>query len=111
VKIAKRLGAVAATTAALVGFIGTVPAAAAADSVHRGSTTCFNWSWGDGTISWTIYAHNTCGSTKGLEFTTSVGATGCMTVAGGAKEHHKYADKPNSNSFHDVKECPPGTGD
>ncbi|MFD8718380.1 hypothetical protein ACFV2H_10230 [Streptomyces sp. NPDC059629] len=110
-KIAKRLGAVAATTAALVGFVGTVPAAAAADSVHRGSTTCFNWSWGDGTVTWTVYAHNTCGSTKGLDWTTSTGAEACMWVAGGAKEHHVYPDEPKNNTWHDVSSCPPGTGD
>ncbi|MFF1720184.1 hypothetical protein [Streptomyces sviceus] len=107
----KRLGAIAATTAALVGFVGTLPAAAAAEAVHRGSTTCYNWSWGDGTISWTVYASNTCGSSKGLEWTTESGAIACMWVAGHDQEHHKYASKPKSSTFHDVSSCPPGTGD
>jgi hypothetical protein len=27
---------------------------------HTGTSGCFNWSWADGTVSTTVYFHNTC---------------------------------------------------
>ena len=112
--LARRASVLTATTAVLLGMVGTGSASAADVStraVHRGSTACFNWSWGDGTISWTVYASNTCNRSRGLSFKGTGDAIACIWVAGNSQEHHKYAYKPKSDSFKEVSQCPPGTGD
>ena len=101
------------STAGLCALGTALPAHAAtesADAVHRGSTTCFNYSWGDGgVISTTVYASNTCGSTKRLQFSFG-GVIACMVVAGHDQEHHSYG-LFNPSNFKEVGSCPPGTGD
>lgn len=92
--------AAASATAALGLTLGaTTPAAAAteaADAVHRGSVTCFNYSWGDGTVTWTVYYHNTCSST--YQFWVKTGATSafetCITVGGDGQGSKVFYNKP-----------------
>ncbi|MGJ5895969.1 hypothetical protein DF268_38745 [Streptomyces sp. V2] len=112
--LTKRVSVLTATTALLLGAVGAGSASAADVStraVHRGSAGCINWSWGDGTISWTVYASNTCGTSRGLAFRSTGGAIACIWMGARSQEHHTYPAKPDSDSFTNVAQCPVGTGD
>ncbi|MEV6383939.1 hypothetical protein AB0M31_31560 [Streptomyces sp. NPDC051773] len=95
-----RKGAVVAATAAMALSVGaTTPAAAAgaaADEVHRGTRGCINYSWGDGSVTWTVYYSNTCNSTQ--QFWVKTGSTSvfetCITVGAKDKGNKVFYNKP-----------------
>ncbi|MGV9993318.1 hypothetical protein [Streptomyces sp. NPDC003374] len=94
-----RIGVVAAGSAALLGLAAVTPASAAtmsAASVHRGSVGCFNYSWGDGSATYTIYYHNTCNVRSAIAGTTNAlfNNKWCATVGAGAKGHTVVYNKP-----------------
>ncbi|MBO1334703.1 hypothetical protein [Streptomyces sp. VRA16 Mangrove soil] len=68
-------------------LVGVVPADAA-DTVHRGRTGCFSWSWKDGgVLTTTVYYRNRCTTTHTLRIHWSSEASGDedIKVKGGAK--------------------------
>jgi hypothetical protein len=91
----------AAATAVLgVGVVmgGALPADAATASVHRGSDGCFNYSYGDGIETTTVYFHNTCGHSANLWINWHNGSlrfATCQAVGGGAKGHIKRRGVPS----------------
>lgn len=106
----KILGKSLAATVLTVGLGAafTLPAQAATMSpmsTHRGSTTCFNWSWADGNTTATIYYHNTCSTTKHLCVWWKDGQENNMhrvTAAGDAKGHLK---EPGTIKSQDIEDC------
>ncbi|MEW5355943.1 MULTISPECIES: hypothetical protein [unclassified Streptomyces] len=94
-----RLGVIAAGSAALLGIAAVSPASAAtmsAAAVHRGSVGCFNYSWGDGSVTYTIYYHNTCSVKSAIAGTTTAlfNNKWCANVAAGGKGHTVVYNKP-----------------
>ncbi|GGR79085.1 hypothetical protein GCM10010269_17900 [Streptomyces humidus] len=96
--------AAAAASAALILGAAAAPASAAtggADAVHRGSASCVNYSWGDGTATWTVYYHSTCDATA--QFWVKTGATSvfetCITVKPDAKGSKVFYNKPLSFGY------------
>ncbi|MGW3241258.1 hypothetical protein [Streptomyces sp. NPDC001070] len=72
--IIQRTALVSAAAAAVLGIATSAPASAASVAphcVHRGSVGCFTYSWGDGSITWTIYHHNTCDTRAPIAGTTN----------------------------------------
>ncbi|MYW64801.1 hypothetical protein GTY65_12100 [Streptomyces sp. SID8379] len=62
--------------------------AAAVDTVHRGRTGCFSWSWKDGgVLTTTVYYRNSCSTAHTLRIRWSSEASGTedIRVKGGAK--------------------------
>lgn len=96
----QRLGAVAAAAAAILAVSASTPAMAATSadasplSYHSGSTGCFSWSWTDGSVTWTVYYHNTCSGKSGLEVRTGAFTTECIKASGGAKGNYVFYNKP-----------------
>lgn len=106
-----RKGAIVAATAATALAIGATAPAAAADAastraVHRGSAKCINWSWGDGSVTWTVYYHSTCSSTA--QFWVKTGATSafetCITVKPDGRGSKVFYNKP-LNFGHKTGSC------
>ncbi|MFJ9539474.1 hypothetical protein ACIRPX_19715 [Streptomyces sp. NPDC101225] len=97
--IRQRFSVIAAGSAALLAIAAGAPAGAAtmsADSVHRGSVGCFNYSWGDGSATYTIYYHNTCSVKSAIAGTTNAlfNNKWCANVAADGKGHTVVYNKP-----------------
>ncbi|RPE45201.1 hypothetical protein EDD90_8464 [Streptomyces sp. Ag109_O5-1] len=95
----QRFGVMAVGSAALLVMGSAAPAGAAsldADSVHRGSVGCFNYSWGDGDVTYTIYYHNTCSEKSAFAGTTNalVDNKWCANVDADGKGHVVVYAKP-----------------
>ena len=95
----QRFGVVAAGSVAILGIAAVTPVSAAtmsAASVHRGSVGCFNYSWGDGTATYTIYYHNTCTVKSAFAGTTNalVNNKWCANVDADGKGHTVVYSKP-----------------
>ncbi|WP_338699962.1 hypothetical protein V2W30_25085 [Streptomyces sp. Q6] len=87
-------------TAALTGatLLATPAAPAAADTVHRGTTGCFSWSWQDGgTLTTTVYYRNHCRTahTFRIRWSSEASGTEDIDVGGG--------DKGSTWSFYSLK--------
>jgi hypothetical protein len=85
--------AVVAATAAMV-LVGSGAAMAASPSgvvaplsKHTGTAGCFNWSWADGTVSTTVYFHNTCSHSEVIAISWSGGHYVSGSIAAGEKAH------------------------
>ncbi|GLV84127.1 hypothetical protein Slala03_38160 [Streptomyces lavendulae subsp. lavendulae] len=83
-----RISGVAVTTGVALAAMGlSSPAYAAAESMHRGTTGCFNWSWADGVSTTTVYYSNTCDRTASINIWWQDGSTSRMKkVTAGAGE-------------------------
>lgn len=84
--------AVLAATAAMVlvgsgAAMAASPSAVAPMSKHTGTSGCFNWSWADGTITTTVYFHNTCPHKEVIAISWSGGGYATATIQAGAKGH------------------------
>ncbi|MEV0978278.1 hypothetical protein [Streptomyces sp. NPDC049915] len=95
----QRFSVLAAGSAVILGIAAATPASAAgmsAESVHRGSVGCFNYSWGDGSATYTIYYHNTCNVKSAIAGTTSAlfNNKWCANVAADGKGHTVVYNKP-----------------
>lgn len=95
----QRFALVTAGSLAVLGMVAATPASAAtlsADSVHRGSVGCFNFSWADGTATYTIYYHNTCTVKSAIAGTTDAlfDNKWCANVAADGKGHTVVYNKP-----------------
>ncbi|MEU3711878.1 hypothetical protein [Streptomyces catenulae] len=98
------------TAAAAVLAFGAGPASADSgpgptiQRTHRGSTGCFNWSWADGTVTTTVYWHNTCKTSHFLR--VRFGDTGhCFQTAGHKKAHATFGAPPSSIRDTGTKGC------
>jgi prepilin-type processing-associated H-X9-DG protein len=99
VNLKQRLSVIAAGSVAILGIAAGTPASAAtasADSVHRGSVGCFNYSWADGSATYTIYYHNTCTVKSAIAGTTNAVFNNkwCANVAADGKGHTVVYNKP-----------------
>lgn len=87
-RVTKFVATALVVPAAILASTGTASA-----STHRGTSGCFNWSWADGTISATVYYHNTCNRTETINiWWKASGGRHIMhaaTVKAGAKGHIK----------------------
>ncbi|MFB9908850.1 hypothetical protein [Allokutzneria oryzae] len=92
------LKAAAVTGVAVAATVVTAGPASAA--VHRGKSDCFAWSWGDGTISTTVYWHNTCDETRQLVIKLDEGSYYYAKVKANAKGHRKFYDTPKEIRDH-----------
>ncbi|MEV6027281.1 hypothetical protein [Streptomyces sp. NPDC052036] len=98
-KLKQRFSLIAAGSVAILSITAATPASAAtmsADSVHRGSVGCFNYSWGDGSATYTIYYHNTCNVKSAIAGTTNAlfNNKWCADVAADGKGHTVVYNKP-----------------
>ncbi|GAA3173932.1 MULTISPECIES: hypothetical protein [Streptomyces] len=100
------LGAAAAAVIAL----GAGPADAASASVpsiqkmHRGTSHCFRYSWADGTVTTTVYWHNTCKSSHFLRI--RFGGDGrCFQTPGRSKRQATFFGPPASIKDTGTKGC------
>ncbi|MFF4960790.1 hypothetical protein [Streptomyces sp. NPDC001222] len=98
-KLKQRFSLIAASSVAILSITAATPASAAtmsADAVHRGSIGCFNFSWGDGSVTWTIYYHNTCNVKSAIAGTTNglVNNKWCADVAADGHGHTVVYNKP-----------------
>ncbi|MFF4313631.1 hypothetical protein ACWDFR_11740 [Streptomyces sp. 900105755] len=94
-----RFAVTAASSVAILGMVAVTPASAATlspASSHTGSVGCFNYSWADGTVSYTIYYHNTCTVKSAIAGTTDAlfDNKWCANVAADGKGHTVVYNKP-----------------
>jgi hypothetical protein len=95
----QRFAVVAASSVAVLGIVAVTPASAAnlsAASTHTGTVGCFDFSWADGTVSYTIYCHNTCDVKSAVAGTTDAlfDNKWCANVAADGKGHTVVYNKP-----------------
>ncbi|MER7395696.1 hypothetical protein ABT381_09280 [Streptomyces sp. NPDC000151] len=103
-----RATGVAIGLAATLGLANAAPAMAAdmsTQAVHRGSTGCFNYSWGDGTVTWTVYYSNTCNSKQAFWVKTGIGSVGETCISVGAKGNGSKVFYNKPMSFGNSKSC------
>jgi hypothetical protein len=94
--------AVIAATAGMV-LVGTASAMAEPSastvvplSKHTGTAGCFNWSWADGTLSTTVYFHNTCPFADTISIKWSQGHSVSGSIASDGKGNAKGAGSVTS---------------
>ncbi|MGY0018317.1 hypothetical protein [Streptomyces sp. cg35] len=86
----------ALVAAALTGALLT--ALPAADTVHRGTTGCFTWSWKDGgVLTTTVYYRNRCAAAHTFRIHWSSAASGTEDI------RVKGGEKGSTWSFHSLK--------
>jgi hypothetical protein len=89
--IAAATVAAAATALVLVGSASAMAASpsgvVAPMSKHTGTAGCFNWSWADGTVSTTVYFHNTCQHKETISISWSSGHFVVGDILAGEKAH------------------------
>lgn len=78
---------VAASAALVLAGSATALATVTPMSKHTGTAGCFNWSWADGTISTTVYFHNTCTDTETITISWSQGHFVAGDIAPNGKGH------------------------
>lgn len=98
-RIPLRLAMAGATVLTSAGLLAATTAPAQA-AVHRGSTACINWSWGDNySNNITVYFHSHCGSTRALHVTFFKGSgpsvDECVGVHANIKGSKKFWYVPN----------------
>ncbi|MFH8408236.1 hypothetical protein ACH4FX_26070 [Streptomyces sp. NPDC018019] len=107
-RFGKRTAGIAVGLASVIGLANAGPAMAAttgAQAVHRGSVGCFNYSYGDGSITWTVYYSNTCNSAQ--SFWVKTGPTSlfetCIPVKAKGSGSKVFYNKPTN--FGSRKSC------